>query len=290
VPRPAPTLRALLTGLGGRHRWKLAFTYLLTLIENALDVLYPLLTGWAIDALLAGRWTGVVPLLAAWAAHLAVGLFRHVYDTRVFTLVYADLASGLVERQRADNADAARLAGRVALSREVVDFLQDDIPAIAASAVRFVGAVAMLCVLDMRVGALAILALLPVAIFTARFGRVSLRLNAALNDRLEREVEQVVARPTAVVRRHFAHRLRFWKVRISDLEAKVWAANEIVQIALTIAALAILAGVLGGGAAASAGAIYAVIAYVWTYGDSVGEAPAVVQKLARLRDIATRLG
>jgi hypothetical protein len=61
---------------------------------------------------------------------------------------------------------------------------------------------------------------------------------------INNEVEQVVARPNAVVRRHFAHRLRFWKVRISDLEAKVWAANEIVQIALTIAALAILAGVV----------------------------------------------
>ncbi len=40
---PAPSLWALLTGLGGRHRLKLALTYALTLVENGLNVLYPYL-------------------------------------------------------------------------------------------------------------------------------------------------------------------------------------------------------------------------------------------------------
>jgi ABC transporter transmembrane region len=120
----APSMWALLTGLGGRHRLKLALTYALTLAENGLNILYPFLTGIAIDALLAGRWVGMAPLLIAWTVHLAVGLFRHVYDTRVFTLVYADLAADLVERQRAQGTNAAHLAARVALSCEIVDFLQ----------------------------------------------------------------------------------------------------------------------------------------------------------------------
>src|SRR5215213_1290875 len=164
-------LWALLTGVGGRHRWRLALTYALTLLENALDVLYPFLTGRAIDAVLARRWAGVAPLLAAWTLHLGVGLFRHVYDTRVFTMVYADLAAGLVERQRGQGADAAHLAARVALSREVVDFLQAEVPSVSASLVHFAGAVAMLCVLSPWVGALAVVALAPVLLLTRRFGR-----------------------------------------------------------------------------------------------------------------------
>src|SRR3954467_15105573 len=51
---PAPSLWALLTGLGGRRRLKLALTYTLALAENGLNVLYPYLTGIAIEALLAG--------------------------------------------------------------------------------------------------------------------------------------------------------------------------------------------------------------------------------------------
>ena len=282
-----PTPWALLTGLGGRHRWRLVLTYILTLSENLLDVLYPWLTGLAIDAVLKGDWHGVVPLLGAWLLHLATGLFRHVYDTRVFTLVYADLASDLVERQRAAGADPTHVAARVALSREVIDFLQTELPAVAASAVHFVGAVVMLCILSPWVGLLALLALVPAALETRRFGRLSLRYNAALNDRLEREVGLVAAAPPRSVRRHFAHRLRFWRVRISDAEARSWGVIELLQIGLTLAALAILAR---DPAAASAGAIFAVLSYVWTYGEAVGELPGVVQKLARLKDIAGRLG
>lgn len=292
MPRPRATadaapLRALLGGLGRRHRLRLGFTYALTLVENLLDVLYPFLTGLAIDAVLAGRWTGVAPLLGAWLLHLGVGLFRHVYDTRVFTLVYADLAGGLVERQRAQGADAAHLAARVALSREMVDFLQADLPALTAHAVHFAGALIMLCLLAPWVGAMALVALLPIALVTRRFGRLSLRLNAALNDRLEREVALIARAPDRAVRRHFAHRLRFWRVRISDAEAVAWGGIEVIQIALTLATLAVLAGTAE---AATAGAIFAVLSYIWTYGEALGELPGVVQTLGRLKDIAARLG
>ena len=114
----------------------------------------------------------------------------------------------------------------------------------------------MLCVLSRWVGALAILTLGPIALFTFYFGRASLRLNAALNDRLEREVELVGRGSATVVRRHFEHRLRFWRVRISDAEAKVWGGIEVVQIGLTLATLAFLAREPG----TTAGAIYAVLA------------------------------
>jgi hypothetical protein len=193
-----------------------------------------------VATVLSAAWAGLAPLLIARTVHLAVGLFRHVYDTRVFTLVYADLAADLVERQRAQGADAAHVAARNAVARS--RRLPSDRPAaVAATLVHFVDAVAMLCILNRWVGALAVLALLPIGLFTLWFGRASLRLNAALNDRLEREVALVARGSNAGVRRHLAHRLRFWRVRISDAEARVWGGIEVVQIGLTLAALALLA-------------------------------------------------
>ena len=127
----------------------------------------------------------------------------------------------------------------------------------------------------------------PMALFTLWFSRISLRLNAALNDRLEREVELVSRGSKAGVRRHFGHRLRFWRVRISDAEAMVWGGIEVVQIALTLAALALLGRE---GSSVTAGEIFAVLSYVWTYGESVNDLPTVVQKVSRLKDIASRLG
>src|SRR3954454_11552167 len=212
---------------------------------------------------------------------------RHSSDERGRLARAPDLAADLVERQRAQGTNTAHLAARVALSREIVDFLQVEVPSVAASVVHFVGAVAMLCVLNLWVGALTLVALVPMSLFTLWFSGVSLRLNAALNDRLEREVELVLGGSITGVRRHFAHRLRFWRVRISDAEAKVWGGIEVVQIGLTLATLAVLARE---GSGVTAGAIYAVLAYVWTYGESVNDLPTVVQKVSRLKDIASRLG
>ena len=60
-----------MTGLGTRHRARLALTYAMTLIEKACEVAYPLLIGIAIDGLLAGRNAALVPLIAVWSLHLA---------------------------------------------------------------------------------------------------------------------------------------------------------------------------------------------------------------------------
>ena len=87
-------LRVLLGRVASGHRMRLALTYGLTVIENLCDVLYPFVIGLAIDGLLAGRWVTKVPLIGVWLFHLGVGLVRHVYDTIVFTRVYADIASG----------------------------------------------------------------------------------------------------------------------------------------------------------------------------------------------------
>lgn len=99
-----------------------ALTYGLTAIENVCEMLYPLAVGLAI----ADRPGRLAPWLGLWLGHLAVGLFGHVYDSRVFTRVYADLAGDMVARQR-----AADLAGEqvAALSREVVDFVETEVPA-----------------------------------------------------------------------------------------------------------------------------------------------------------------
>src|SRR5215218_3601968 len=70
-PSPQSATAAGRTSVRNEGRWY----YTLTLVENGLNVLYPFLTGVAIDTLLAGAWSGVAPLLIAWTVHLVVGLF-----------------------------------------------------------------------------------------------------------------------------------------------------------------------------------------------------------------------
>lgn len=282
---PPPTsLRALLHSLWRRHSGRLGTTYALTALENIFDLLFPAAIGLAIDGLLAGRPERLAPMAALWATHLGVGLSRHIYDTKVFADIYTGLATETVGRQREAGVGHSQLAGRVALSREIVSFFEVEVPAAATATIRFVGAVAMLFFYDLIIGAFALMAAVPVALACRWFARRAYRLNAGLNDRLEREVEIVTGRPLPLVRRHF-ERLRFWRVAISNAEAATWGIVELAVIALTAAVLLRLTSTEG----VTAGAIYAVLAYVWSFHEAVNDLPNVVQNVARVRDIGERV-
>jgi len=274
----------LLAGVGRQSRLRLSLTYTLVLVENIAELLYPLTIGLAIDGLLAGKTLHMVPLIALWVAHLTVGLGRHLYDTRAFTAIYADMATQVVTGLRAGNADDSVIVGRIALSRELTDFLQHEIPAFAEALVKSVGAVVMLFFYDRVVGAMALVALVPMLLASGWFTRRANRLNAGLNDRYENEVRLVARAPIAAVRRHFL-RLRWWQVRISDSEATAWGIIELAGIILTVAVLLSLTTTPG----VSAGTIFAMLAYVFSFSDAATELPERLQSLVRVGDIGNRL-
>lgn len=273
-----------LLGVSAGHKVALALTYVLTILENIAALLYPILIGKAIDGLLEDSRSGLYVLAIVLAVHLMIGVGRHMYDTRIFSRIYAELAGDMVVRQRASGTSIEQVAARVSLSREIVDFWQVEVPAIAKAFISFGGAIVLLLSLSLPVGAVALAMLLPITIANWWFGRRSLRLNTALNDVLEREVAIVANASPAKVRKHF-ERLTRWRVRVSDAEAATWSIVELAIIILIIAALLILSQTPG----ATVGTIFAVLGYVLAFGDAVDDLPNIVQNVARVRDIVGRV-
>lgn len=286
-PRPQRSRSALarvLADLAARHRGRLVLTYGLTLVEKTCYVFYPLLTGVAIDGLLAGRWGGVVGFMALGLVHLGVGAARHLYDSRAFSLVHNDLVVRTVRMQRGRDVDHATIAARIGLSGELIDFLQVEVPVSVSHATVIVGSVAMLFVLDAPLGVVALLAVVAIAYTSVRFGQASLRLNGGLNNRLEKQVSILTTQPIEQVARH-VERVRAWRILLSNAEAVAWAALRFVVLVLAIVALVRLTGQDG----ATPGAIYAALAYVWELYRVVNDLPYVVQNAARVADISKRL-
>lgn len=142
----------------------------------------------------------------------------------------------------------------------------------------------MLFFYDPFIGVLSLLAIIPILIINHWFGRQSYRLNHALNNQIEEEADIVVHRPLTIVQKHFA-RLRLWRIAISNAEAKTWGMMEIVVILLTLTALLRLTGIED----ITAGAIYAVLAYIWMFQEAVIALPEIVQNISRVFDIGERV-
>ena len=267
------------------ERWRIALTYGVTLLENLFHLLYPWTIGLAIDGLLAGQGVRVlVPLVAIWSAHILVGAARQVYDTWVFARVHAAIATATIARQRVAGIDTTEIAARSVMSRELVDFFEREVPTLMTSALGLLGGIAMLFWYDRLVGLVVTLWMVPVLVIYAVMGRRAHRLNRDLNDETEREVDLIERRRFAPLASHFRRRGRL-RVRLSNAEATSWSLVELFSIAAVVLVLLRMTSLPG----IQAGALYAMLAYVWRVLECLDQAPTLVQRFARLLDIRRRL-
>ena len=267
------------------QRRRIALTYGVTLLENLFYLLYPWTIGLAIDGLLAGDGPrALVPLVVVWGLHIVVGAGRQVYDTWVFARIHAEIATGTILRQRAAGMGTTEIAARAVMSRELVDFLEREVPTLATAAIGLVGGIAMLFWYDRLVGLLITALLLPVLVVYTVMGRRAHRLNRDLNDETEREVALIGRARPGPLASHFRRRGRL-RVRLSNAEAASWGLVELFSITAVVLVLLRMTAIPG----IQAGELYAMLAYVWRVLECLDQAPLLVQRFARLLDIRRRL-
>jgi hypothetical protein len=265
-------------------RWRIAFTYTLTVIEDLLELSYPWATGLAINGLLAHDYRMIAPVMIAWVLHIVVGCGRQMYDTRLYTKIYNTVVIDTVLRQRQSGIEPTKVAARSAMSREFVTFFETDMPVALSTTISLVGSAAILFYYDLVIGAIAALQFIPVAVFNRSYMRRSLKLNEGLNNQLEHEVQVIDAVQEGAVTRHFAE-VRAWRVKLSDAHAFNWTAIEALSILVFLLVL-LRVGYMPN---AEFGTIFAIFVYVWRVMEKLDMVPQIVQQLMRLKDIHRRI-
>ena len=266
------------------HQAQLLTTYALTAAANLAGQLYPLATAVAINGVLEGDYRQIGWLLACHVAMMSLDVSARLYDTRVFVRVYTSLACDVVQHARAQGTDSSVIAGRAALSREFIDFLERDVPSIAGAIIGLLVAVAVLTGMDPVIGLACLLLFAPLAAISHGLAMRSLAMNRRLNDRLEREIAVLREARSEIVRRHFQV-VGKWRVRLSDAEARAFGLMELCVIVLVAAALMRLSQSDG----VQAGDVYAVFSYIWRFVFGLDQVPPTVQRIAKLRDLTRRM-
>jgi hypothetical protein len=227
----------------------------------------------------------MVPVFAGFClTRTGLGVSRRMYDTRTFLKVYCALVTQVVVRQREQNIPTTCIAARAALSRELTDFLERDLPVAVSTAFSVVGSVLMLVVYDPLLSGLASVLGVAGLVLNSLFGRRSTALNRELHDVYEQEVD-VISRGTATVTRKHYDRVARREIRISDWQAAAFSATQ--AIVLTLLVVSLLRST--GWGRESVGDVYAVFRYVTMFTMGIASLPAMALRLARLRDIRRRL-
>jgi ABC-type multidrug transport system fused ATPase/permease subunit len=265
-------------------RWKIGLTYALTFVEDLLELSYPWATGLAINGLLEHDFKLALPIVIAWGARSAIGLFRQMYDTRVYTRIYNAIVEETILRQRRAGFKSSQVAARSAMSRDFVTFFEKDVPVVVSAVIGIFGSAAILFWYDLVIGAVTALLFIPVYLVNRVYMRVTLRLNEGLNTQLEQEVQAIERAEPGPIRHHFDE-VRRWRIRLSDAEAYNWTLIEVLSIVVFVAVL-VRATYLPD---TETGDIFAILVYIWRLMENLDHVPQILQQLTRLQDIRKRI-
>ena len=283
-PTLAPTMFRSLKTLALQHKKRLFATFGLVAAENLLLLIYPLVGSFAVNAVLNGQLVSALAYALMVLIIWGVGATRRAVDTRAFTRIYTELAVPVILNQRIKGIDTSTTTARVALSREFVNFFEHHLPTLITSAFSIIGAVLMLLLIEFWSGVVALLIVVGFGLLLPHYVKVNDRLYFKLNNRLEKEVDRVERAKNSELIKHYRLVERF-RILISNREALSFLCIGVAMCLLfgvTLTVLTLKQGV-------TAGHIYAVITYLWTFAISLDDAPRLVEELSKLKDIGKRV-
>ncbi len=266
-----------------RYQWRIILTLILVLAETLAMVLLPLVIGFAIDGLLKGVYTGLWQLGFLGLGVVISGSLRRFYDTRVYSSIYVDLSTETVENHQ--ELDSSTLNARVTMLRELVEFLENQMPELINSVVGLVGTMVILYFLDTQIffGCMAVLALIVVVFGLT--GKYTTRLNHHYNNTMEEQVTAIDKRASVPIR-GFMQNLMKWNIKLSDLETVIFGVIWLAMIALIVFSVV---QAVGAGNAIKAGAVMSIVMYVFQFAEGAGMLPLYFQQFLRLQEISSRL-
>ncbi len=264
------------------YRFPISLTWVLTFVETTLTALVPLFIGFAIDGLLAQEASDLYWLAAVLAGLVAVSVARRVYDTRVYGTIRVDISRELAERT--GEMPVSRQNARLGMSRELVDFLEQEAPALMSSIVQLL---ISFFVLFMFHPMLSLSALASAVFMIALYGCFHLRffrLNADHNQQTEQQVRILASRSPQAVLSHLTS-LRSIEVKLSDTEAYVYGSIYSILLVFLMFNLWFAASTL----TITVGTIFSIISYSWEFVESSIMLPITLQGWSRLSEIMHRI-
>lgn len=266
-----------------RIYWKrIACTWGLVLAENVCIALIPLFMGYAIDDLLKGNWAHLSYLGMVLVFLVIISVVRRVVDTRAYGGIRVALGALVCGNGQASGVSV--LNARLDMGRELVDFLEQQVPECITGVVQVVVTLVILWTFHWKLAAGAVALGMCMALTYRMFHGSFYVLNAGLNARVERQVSVLEMGGKRRLLHHLKS-LRNWEVRLSDADAYLYGIVYLFLSAFIIYSLWLCSTLAG----ISVGGVFAIISYSWEYAEAVMVLPVTLQHLSRLGEITTRL-
>ena len=261
---------------------RIGVTWFLTLIETALLALIPLFIGFAIDGLLKSDTTDLFHLGVVLITLIVFSVLRRVYDTRAYGTIRVHLGEEMA--RRSTELPVSKLNARLNMGRELVNFLEEEVPKVMTAAVQLVISLIVLYSFHPVLSYFAVAAAVGMIFLYFLFHRRFFNLNAAINRQTEKQVRILEARKMPGILAHLTQ-LRWVEVKLSDTESLVYGLIYTLLLGFVIFNLWYASTAIDN----TAGRIFSIISYSWEFVETAVVLPITLQGWSRLSEITRRI-
>ncbi len=226
----------------------------------------------------------LIPWMLLFVISSCVGAIRRIYDTRVYTTMFADLSSDVVSQQLELGEDLSKIAGRSSLAWQNIEFFQYNLPEFIEQLINVIGAVSALALFDWRMavvgGSIVIFVMLTSRFYMRRIAKYQ----TVLNDMHEQEYNTFATKDPRVIKQYYTD-ISVLEIKFSNLSAASYGILRVLLLIMFLTTLYISLDL----DRFTIGEIYSIVAYVWTFVTASEYIPYLSEKWDALKETSRRL-
>jgi ABC-type multidrug transport system fused ATPase/permease subunit len=275
-----------------RFRKSISIAIGLVIIENIAWIIEPTLFGKVIDAVIdkvlqEPGSTFVLPLIlwiGTFAINSGVGSLRRSLDPKIYLNIFTNIAADVSESSISKRLSVSKTAARAELSYQYIGFFQYRVPEIVEHFIAIAGGIIALYFFDWRISVTCLFIVFPLLLISKIYNNKVIALQTEYHDSYE-DVYDVFAKKDPEYVREYYTNLAKPQRKIAN-----WGAFNFgfVRVALLIIFLVVLYIAIDLDEF-SAGELYSIVAYLWTFVTSTEYLPELMESTTSLKDISRRL-
>ncbi|MFI5202505.1 MAG: ABC transporter six-transmembrane domain-containing protein, partial [Candidatus Kapaibacterium sp.] len=226
----------------------------------------------------------LIPWVLLFFVNSGFGGFRRIYDTRIYTKMFANLSSDVVARQLAQGEDLSKVAARSSMAWNNIEFFQYNVPEFLEQLIAVGGAVIALALFDWRLSAVGGVLIVLVLFGSKYYMSLLENIQVTLHDRYEDEYNVFSTREPVKIRSYYDE-IADLEIRYSQRSTMSYGVVRVFLLIMFLSTLYISIDL----DRFTIGALYSIVAYVWSFVTATEYIPYLSEKWVELRDASRRI-
>lgn len=264
-----------------QYKTQLTWIYVFMLLTELSILSTPFLLGKSIDGLIVGNWYWIVLLGVSYFLSNFFNYKRMVYDTKVYTTIYNNIALKFLKK---DDVDVSTKIARADMAHEIVNVLEGYVHYYIATIVTIIGSLIFIFSKNWQVGILVSVSIIFImsSVFIL-YKKIKQGINIS-NNHYEKKAKSIES-GYASSESFFSRRRRI-EICQSTIQGKNWFLIYSIKYVFLILSIILLITTTKD---ITIGSVITVYSYVNNFLIALLSAPVAIEMFLRISDVSKRL-